>query len=29
VEAINLNVWIFTPTPRWAPTIVVCDNDLE
>jgi hypothetical protein len=29
VEAINLNVRILTPTPRWVPTFVVYDNDLE
>jgi hypothetical protein len=29
VEAINLNIWIFIPAPRWTPTVVVCDNDLE
>jgi hypothetical protein len=29
VEAIDLDVWIFAPAPRWAPTVVVCDNDLE
>jgi hypothetical protein len=26
-EAIHLDVWIFTPTPRWAPTVVVYDNN--
>jgi hypothetical protein len=29
VEAIDLDVWIFTPAPQWAPTVMVCDNDLE
>jgi hypothetical protein len=29
VEAITLDVWIFTPVPRWAPNVVVGDNDLE
>jgi hypothetical protein len=29
VEAIDLDVWIFTPAPWWAPTVVVYDNDLE
>jgi hypothetical protein len=29
VEAIDLNVWIFTLAPHWAPTIMVCDKDLE
>jgi hypothetical protein len=28
-EAINLDIWIFTPAPQWAPTVVVCDNDLK
>jgi hypothetical protein len=28
-KAIDLDVWIFTPVPRWALTVVVCDNDLE
>jgi hypothetical protein len=29
VESIGLDVWIFTLAPRWVPTVVVCDNDLE
>jgi hypothetical protein len=29
VEAIDLDVWIFTLAPRWASTIMICDNDLE
>jgi cell division septation protein DedD len=29
VEAINLTIWIFTPAPRWAPTVMVYDNNLE
>jgi hypothetical protein len=29
MEAIDLDVWIFTPTPKWAPTVIVYDNDLE
>jgi hypothetical protein len=29
MEAINLDIWIFTPAPRWAPTVLVYDNDLE
>jgi hypothetical protein len=29
VEAINLDVWISTPVPWWAPTVMVYDNDLE
>jgi hypothetical protein len=29
VEAINLDVWIFTPALWWAPTVMVCDNNLE
>jgi hypothetical protein len=29
VEAINLDILIFTPGPRCLPTIVDCDNDLE
>jgi hypothetical protein len=29
VEAIDLDVWIFTPAPRWALTVIFCDNDLE
>jgi hypothetical protein len=29
MEVIDLDIWIFTPTPRWAPTVMVCDNDLE
>jgi hypothetical protein len=29
MEAIDLDIWIFTPTPRWAPTVVIYDNDLE
>jgi hypothetical protein len=29
VETIDLGVWIFTPVPRWAQTVIVCDNDLE
>jgi hypothetical protein len=29
VDAIDLDVWIFTPAPRWTPTVVFCDNDLE
>jgi hypothetical protein len=28
VEAIDLDVWIFTPAPQWAPTVVPYDNDL-
>jgi hypothetical protein len=28
MEAIDLDVQIFTPGPRWAPTIEVYDNDL-
>jgi hypothetical protein len=27
VEAIDLDVWIFMPTPRWASTIMVYDNE--
>jgi hypothetical protein len=29
MEAIDLDVWILTLAPRWVPTIMVCDNDLE
>jgi hypothetical protein len=29
VEVIDLNIWIFTLAPRWVPTVVVCDNNLE
>jgi hypothetical protein len=29
VEAIDLDVWIITSSPQWAPTVMVCDNDLE
>jgi hypothetical protein len=29
MEAIILTIWIFTPAPWWAPTIVVCYNNLE
>jgi hypothetical protein len=29
VEAINLDILIFTTAPWWAPTIMVCDNDLQ
>jgi hypothetical protein len=29
VEAIDLNIWIFTPAPWWTPNVVVCDNNLE
>jgi hypothetical protein len=29
VEAIDLDVWIFTPIPQWASTVMVCDNDLK
>jgi hypothetical protein len=29
VEAIDLDVWMFTPAPRWVPTVMVYDNDLE
>jgi hypothetical protein len=29
VEVINLDVWIFTPVPRWTLTVVIYDNDLE
>jgi hypothetical protein len=29
VEAIDLDVWIFTLAPKWVPTIMVYDNDLE
>jgi hypothetical protein len=29
VEAIDLDVYIFTSTPWWAPTVVVYENDLE
>jgi hypothetical protein len=29
VEAIDLIIWIFTPAPRWAPTVIVYDIDLE
>jgi hypothetical protein len=29
VEAIDLDIWIFTPASQWAPTVVVYDNDLE
>jgi hypothetical protein len=29
VEAIDLNIWIFMLAPRWTPTVVVCDNNLE
>jgi hypothetical protein len=28
VEAIDLDVWIFTCAPQWAPTVVVYYNDL-
>jgi hypothetical protein len=27
VEAIDLDVWIFMPTPRWVSTIMVYDNE--
>jgi hypothetical protein len=29
MEAINLNIWIFTPAPQWAPTIMLRDINLE
>jgi hypothetical protein len=29
MEAIDLDEWIFMPAPRWALTVMVCDNDLE
>jgi hypothetical protein len=29
MEAINLNIWIFMPAPQWAPSIVLCDINLE
>jgi hypothetical protein len=29
MEAINLDVWIFMPSPRRAPAMMVYDNDLE
>jgi hypothetical protein len=27
MEAIDLDVWIFMPAPRWTPTIMVYDNE--
>jgi hypothetical protein len=29
VDDIDLDVWIFMPSPRWTPIVMVCDNDLE
>jgi hypothetical protein len=29
MEAIDLNVWIFTAAARWVPTIMIYGNDLE
>jgi hypothetical protein len=29
MEVIDLDVWIFTLTLRWVPTVMVCDSDLE
>jgi hypothetical protein len=29
VEDIDLDAWIFTPAPWWAPAVEVYDNDLE
>jgi hypothetical protein len=26
MEVIDLDEWIFTPTPRWVPTVVVYDQ---
>jgi hypothetical protein len=29
MEAINLDIWIFMPAPQWAPSIVLCNINLE
>jgi hypothetical protein len=29
MEAIDLNIWILTPAPQWAPSNVLCDISLE
>jgi hypothetical protein len=29
VEVIDLDVWILMLAPWWAPTVIICDNDLD